>query len=180
MTHLIALSGYARSGKDTVAAYLVEEAAYQRVGFADSLREVALALDPMIPMTGFTTVPRHLVSVIAEFGWEDAKDLFPEVRRILQRLGTEVGRGFFGDDVWVNLALGKVNGRTVFPDCRFPNEAEAIRSRGGEVWRIVRPGFEPVNGHPSETALDDFEFDFTIVNDTSIDDLYRLVWERIA
>ncbi len=55
-------------------------------------------------------------------------------------------------------------GDVAFSDCRFPNEAAAIRDRGGEMWRIDRPGTAPVNAHPSETALDGFNFDRHIDN----------------
>ncbi|MGH3628213.1 MAG: hypothetical protein ACRDRL_12350 [Sciscionella sp.] len=166
---LIGLSGYARSGKDTVASVLADHG-FRRVGFADSLREVALALDPTIEASSHARSAR-LSTLISVYGWEYSKDAWPDVRRVLQRLGTEVGRKFFGDNVWVDLALAKVTGPTVFTDCRFPNEAAAIRSRGGEVWRVKRPGFGPVNAHPSETGLDDYAFSCVILNDSTLDDL---------
>jgi hypothetical protein len=172
--HLIGLSGYARSGKDTVASFLCTEAGYQRVAFADALREVALDLDPTIdaPSAGRPIALRRLIDV---YGWEYAKDAWPDVRRLLQRLGTEVGRRHFGTNVWVDLAMRKVDGPTVFTDCRFPNEADAIRASGGAVWRIERPGFGPVNDHPSEHALDDYPFTRVIHNDSTPDELRRAV-----
>jgi hypothetical protein len=56
-------------------------------------------------------------------------------------------------------------------DCRYPNEAAAIRARGGLVLRVERPGVEPINAHRSEVALDGFDFDAVIDNDGSIEDL---------
>src|SRR5690606_2560032 len=49
MTHPhIGLMGYARSGKDTAGAMLHADLGYRRVSFADPVREMALALDPII------------------------------------------------------------------------------------------------------------------------------------
>lgn len=56
-------------------------------------------------------------------------------------------------------------------DCRFPNELEAITSRGGICVRIVRPDNPyPKSNHESETALDGVEL-LTIINDGNIDQL---------
>jgi hypothetical protein len=88
-------------------------------------------------------------------------------------MGTEVGRDMFGDNFWVDQALREVqdDDLAVFTDCRFPNEAQAIKDRGGVVWRVERPGFGPVNGHASETSLDDWDFDGIIQNNGTLDDL---------
>ena len=42
--HLIGLYGPPRSGKDTVAQFLVEEDGFTRLSFADALRDIAYAL----------------------------------------------------------------------------------------------------------------------------------------
>lgn len=178
MNRLIALSGYARCGKDSIGQIL-SGCGYQRVGFADSLREVALALDPMVDAPTHSLHAR-LSSVVQAYGWEMAKDNYPDVRRLLQRLGTDVGRAFFGENVWVDLAMRKVAGPTVFTDCRFPNEADAIREAGGSVWRVHRHGFGPVNAHPSETALDSYDFDWHIWNNSTLDSLARQITAEVA
>ncbi|NED29195.1 hypothetical protein G3I37_30615, partial [Streptomyces anulatus] len=46
-----ALIGKARSGKDSVGAHLVRRYAYTRLAFADPLKEMALAVDPLIPLS---------------------------------------------------------------------------------------------------------------------------------
>lgn len=80
------------------------------------------------------------------------------VREVLQRFGTEVGRNTFGQSFWVDQAmipaeLAREGGFVpVFTDCRFPNEAEAIIERGGEVWRIIGDD-EDTGGHASEQPL---------------------------
>lgn len=169
----IGLSGYARAGKDTAAAILADQG-WQRASFAAALKDALYALDPLT-----STHPGYCVSQIVHepVDWERAKDDYPEVRRLLQRMGTEVGREFFGENCWVDLAFRRIpdGSRVVFSDCRFPNEAAAIKAAGGELWRIERPGCSPVNAHPSETALDEYAFDWYITNDGTLDDLRSLI-----
>jgi len=73
-------------------------------------------------------------------------------------------------------------------DVRFPDEVKAIEDRGGVVIRVNRPDepliedgttiyyppFDDVE-HPSETALDDYEFDYVINNNGTIEDLVEKV-----
>lgn len=184
---VIGVNGYARAGKDTVGAILTEHHGYERRAFADKLREFALAANPIIPV-GSGPMWQRLADLVGMGGWELAKEI-PEVRRYLQALGTEGGRKVLGEDVWVDAAMrdlrepesihvwqseekvAEVGGCYVFTDCRFPNEAQAVKDLGGEVWRVHRPGVMAANGHHSETALDDWTFDAHLFNESTIDDL---------
>ena len=76
----------------------------------------------------------------------------------------------------------------IITDMRFPNELEAIKQRDGITIRVVRPhGYinphtgeykeMPLSYHSSETALDDAEFDYEILNDGTIEDLIEKVRE---
>lgn len=167
---LVGISGYARSGKDSVGRVLVNELGYVQVAWADALREMALALDPIV---GYGGRGARLRDVITHIGWDRAKEVYPEVRVFMQRLGTDGARKVFGPDIWVKTLMARVNPyeRTVITDCRFVNEAQAVKDRGGEMWRVVRPGVDPINAHISETALDDFEFDRVIDNVGTLEDL---------
>lgn len=177
--NVIGLSGYARSGKDAVAKILVEEHGYVRVSWADKLREALYALNPIVGIV--QGGPVHYQPLIDGLGYEAAKDhgvFGSEVRRLLQRLGTEAGRGVLGSNVWVDALVGSLRPGLsyVIPDTRFPNEAEAVTARlGGQVWRVLRPGSAPVNGHESETALDGWQFDAHLKNDGTLDDLRETV-----
>jgi hypothetical protein len=62
----------------------------------------------------------------------------------------------------------------VITDVRFPNEAEAIKKRGGKVISVVRPGHMDTGNHPSETALDGYNFDYVMYNDGSLESLKNL------
>lgn len=166
---IVAFSGYARSGKDTAAAVLVEEGGWTRLAFADILRKCVLALDPWVyPNNINTDDPMLMSEVIKKWGWDGYKGSFysDDVRRLLQRMGTEVGRNILGDDIWVDATLRdcREGVNYVITDCRFPNEALAVKEINGRVFRITMPGLGPVNDHPSETSLDDWKFDGTIMN----------------
>lgn len=172
--NLIGLSGYAQSGKDT-AADALKEYGYERVAFADVLRSAVYALNPLMPDG------RRVQDIVDEMGWDSAKVNFTEVRTLLQKMGTEVGRNLLGENVWVDTALNGLDpdGKYVVTDCRFPNEAAAIRERGGIVFRIARAGVTKANDHPSETSLDNYAFDGIIINDGTVEDFRAEVKEKI-
>jgi dephospho-CoA kinase len=172
---IIGLSGYAQTGKDTVAEYLISNYGYRRVAFADPIREALYRLNPVVPVGEFQST--HLAQAVNGLGWEETKRISPETRRLLQVLGTEVGREMFGPDFWVNQAMRNASkfDKIVLTDVRYPNEYRAIKNRDGVIIRIVKPGTTAVNEHSSETALDNFSFDATIVNDGSIHDLGKKI-----
>lgn len=180
---IIGLSGYARSGKDEVAKIFVKEG-YTRVAFADKLREVLYALNPIVDTEWqLTSVPKafhwHVQDVINEYGWNGYKEtrFGPEIRRLLQRLGTEAGRQTLWDSIWIDAAFAgyRDDAKIVVTDCRFVNEADAIKQRGGSVLRVSRPGVDAFNDHPSETSLDTYDFDGFIQNDGTLEKLEQTV-----
>lgn len=178
---LIGLTGYARCGKDSAANYLVEHYGFTKLGFADGVREVALGIDPNIDYgVAYFTTPQGVVrytELLKTVGYERAKAC-PDVRRLLQRIGTEGVRDVLGEDVWRNLLAQKLvklagddwpkNGNiansvnVVVSDVRFPNEAEFIKANGGFVVRIARPGFGGNDPHPSEAQIAGLNADFDI------------------
>jgi len=163
---IIGLSGYARSGKDTVAELLCLNYEFSRISFADPMRDAIIVLNPKI--NSVTRVSDY----VEEYGWDLAKHN-PEVRRLLQVFGTDVGRKMFGENIWIDMAFRQIkpNSRVVIADVRFPNEAEAIKERGGKVIRINRHNHGAVNTHKSEIAMDNYMFDHVLYNDGTIDDL---------
>ena len=162
---ILGLSGYARAGKNSVADLL--GVTYMQRAFADPMRDALLKLNPWIDSK------ECLADAVDHLGWDQAKVIFPEIRRLLQVLGTEVGREMIGQSVWVDIALKcvKPNDNIVFTDVRFHNEANAIKFLGGQIWRVERPQVGAVNAHPSETAMDDWPFDQIIYNDESLEEL---------
>ncbi|MFK0289523.1 hypothetical protein ACIQU6_03405 [Streptomyces sp. NPDC090442] len=174
----IALIGRVRSGKDSIAARLVSHHAYTRVAFADPLKDMCLSVDPIVTYepAGYGPLPIRLSAVIERCGWEQAKDRYPEIRQTLQRVGQAVRDQDAGH--WLSLAVDKVtvadtwNLPVVVTDCRYPNEAEALKARGFKLVRVTRPkASDHATDHVSETALNGYPADVTIANVGSIADL---------
>lgn len=168
---LIGLSGYAQAGKDTIGQFLVNSYGFKRIAFADRLKDMALALDPLVH--GEVRLSR----IVENHGWDNAKERYPEVRRTLQRLATEVIRDRVDPDYWLDFAFGQMlsEDKIVITDVRFPNEIERIHESGGVLIRIERPGINAVNAHSSEMAWNDADFDYIVTNDASVEDLYTEV-----
>ena len=162
---LIGLSGVKQSGKTTVANVLVAEFGFKQASFADPLRQLAYDINPVV---GYgvqqslvlggkpNLVPVYYAELVDGAGYERAKSI-NEVRRFLQRLGTEGLRKNFGEDVWVELLAQRIEPllrdghNIVLADVRFPNEAAYVQQHG-YLWRINRPGYES-DGHASESHI---------------------------
>lgn len=180
MTRIVGLSGYANVGKDVVGDILVSGFGFERRSVGDVVFDVLAEVDPVLVSTD-PSDPLHnrrMSEWIDQRGYEPTKVLSEDFRPMMQRLGGAC-RAAFGDDVLMDAVLANCPGRMVMTSTRRINEAEAIRSKGGQVWRIERPGFGPINGHVTETELDDYDFDVVIVNDGSIEDLRVKVNEAL-
>lgn len=174
----IALTGLSRSGKDSVAARLVEAHGYIRVAFADKLKEAALKADPIIEQRRDRdeegeefTYNVGLQWIVNDMGWEAAKDTYPEVRRFLQHYGQTVRE--IDPMFWIRAAGPAVRqahaaGRpVVFTDVRYLNEAQFLDAQGFRVVRVVRPGQVP-GQHISEREMLGYPVHDTIVNDSTL------------
>lgn len=173
---VIGISGYARSGKDTIAEKLAE-VGYVRGSFADAIREALYKLNPIVIGSSPTyKIEIRVQELVDSVGWEKAKEA-AEVRELLQRFGTEVGREMFGDNIWVDYLFDSLpdGAKVVIPDVRYPNEADAITELGGAVWRVERDGVSAVNSHISDSAMDNYPFKITAYNNGTIKELYDWV-----
>lgn len=142
---VLGLHGPPGSGKDTIAKILARFG-FQRVSFADPLRAMLYALNPL------TSVGVRVAELVDLVGWEQAKKT-GDVRELLQRMGTEAVRECIGQDTWIELARQKIaqaTGPVVVTDVRFANEGELIGTLGGLVYAVRRPGVTTVNNHASE------------------------------
>lgn len=171
---IIGLTGYARSGKDTVANALVTKHGYTRAAFADKIRNMLLHVNPIM-YNGKT-----LNEWVSEFGWEVTKAQ-AETRRYMQDLGVSA-RKHIHPDVWVGALFEELDPHKnyVISDVRFQNEADAIKDLGGEIWRIRRQGVGPINDHISEIEMDTYEADYEVLNYGPIEHLNTIVSDRIA
>lgn len=170
---VLVISGKAGHGKDTVAGFLKDglEAdgnSVLVVHYADLLKYVCKSF----------------------FGWNGEKD--KAGRSLLQHVGTDVIRAR-DENFWVRfvaeilLFFSDAWDFVLIPDCRFPNEIEFLKEMGFDVThlRVVRENFHSAltaeqQEHPSETALDAIEANYTILNDGTMDDLMRSVSELLT
>lgn len=164
---VVAFTGHAGSGKSTATKYLVERHGYTLVKFAGPLKDMCRAI-------GLTE--RHI-----EGDWkEEPCDILcgKSPRDFMQLLGSEFGRDMIGKFFWVELWRARAarvltnGGRVVVDDCRFPNEAKAIRELGGDIYRLVGRGGIP-GQHESERGCGDE--DLVIANDNTTDALFGKV-----
>ena len=109
---------------------------------------------------------------------------FETWREFLQVLGTECMRNKLHNNVWINalwadywseVEAADTETGWLITDVRFKNEAESIKERGGVVVRLRRNENKEAS-HPSETELDNYEFDYIIDNrETTLNELYEEV-----
>lgn len=168
MNKLIGVAGKARAGKDTFVRGLIQQG-YTRAAFADALKQVT-ALIANEPLHYFTD---------DELKEEFTPALGMTRRRALQGMGQSV-RETLGDGTWVNRVMrtwedsGKIP--VAISDCRYPNEAKAIRAAGGIVVVIERPDNAGLTGeastHSSEQPLPFDLVDVYIRNDGTVEDLH--------
>jgi dephospho-CoA kinase len=177
---IIGLTGYAQSGKDTVAKILVENYGYTRIAFADKIREFLYETNPMYDSVAGE--PMFVKARVDRDGWDKAKQ-FPHIRRLLQNSGV-AARKVFGEDFWVAKAVQGLDHSKnyVFTDVRFTNEADLLKKwtdTGTQIWRIKRLGIDAVNAHVSESQMDDYPVDQIFTNNGTIEELVNLVKDRM-
>lgn len=157
---LIGLAGPKRSGKTLAAEYLVERYGYHHDSFAAPLRRFAC------DVLGLTPAELEAIKESPVDWLDDSSDGRQQVtpRRFLQLVGTEFGRNLIHPHLWVRSCLRRVEGHAnvVISDCRFGNEARAIRERGGVVVRLNGRGVladKHISEVPLHASLVDFEVD---------------------
>ena len=127
------------------------------------------------------------------FGWDGKKNM--EGRTLLQYVGTDVIRQK-NPDYWVNFLIEIFNlfpdewDYVLIPDTRFPNENDLMKEYFDVTTvRVTRPNYdngltEEQQKHESEIALDDYNFDYRITNNSDasihneIDEFMSWLYER--
>lgn len=171
LTHLIAMTGQKRSGKDTVAAFF-EKDGYEKVAFAGPLKGMIKSLLLSAGLTEEEADER--INGSDESKEEPLSILQGQSSRFaMQKLGTE-WRNFFGANLWSDIVKTKVDSTplVVLTDMRFLHESTFVTDRGGYQVRVRRAGQKKgVDLHPSETEMEQIGVDVTIYNYGSLIDL---------
>jgi hypothetical protein len=156
--------------------WLEEQSGWEVKKFAGKLKQIASLLTG-IDMQKFEDQEFKKLNLGPEWSIHGMPMTY---RELLQKLGTDALRDGLHPNIWVNALFSdyKVfNEPSMYPnggggkhpnwiitDVRFPNEAKAIKDRGGIIIRVDRPFCKPINNHPSEISLDNWNFDYKIAN----------------
>lgn len=172
---LIALTGPAGAGKDTIADILASDYGYAKLAFADPIRAMLRAL--------FEFAELDLAYMADRSQKEQPIPGLHGVsyRRLAQTLGTEWGQRCVGRTFWVDMLDRAARARReqgerllVVSDLRFHHEAAWVREQGGLIWRVVRdvPSVRP---HVSESEMHAIQADRRVINEGGIDELWSTV-----
>jgi hypothetical protein len=194
---LLGLCGFAGSGKDTAAAYLVQKHGFVKVAFADPIKDILSAIYgwDRNALEGCTPKDREFRE--KEDTWW-SKELNTKItpRNQMQVWGTEIGRKRVHPHLWILSVKRKVEQlleegkHVVITDCRFPDECELVKQLGGKMVRVHRnypewfgmachspqemPKVYP-HVHVSEYSAIHVEVDHIFTNENSIYELHRQV-----
>lgn len=145
---VILISGKARAGKTTVAKIIQQKYGGEIIPFAKHLKAQAVGL-----------------------GWSGEKD--DKGRTLLQKLG-DIVKEYHGLPYYSEVVLESANEVTIIDDWRYPYEKDVF----GKDVITIRVERKHENGlsleqklHESETSLDNYEFDYVIDNNGTLDEL---------
>jgi len=180
---IILITGYKRSGKDTVASYLSYKYGFTQYAFAKPIKEISYKLFDWDPKDD-----EILKETIDEkYGFSR--------RQFWQYFGTEWAQyqlpaqfkefnNKIGKNLWVekfkNLYLKNPNISYVISDYRFFHEYELLKQFNPFCIKVTRPSLQKNDLHESEQYIDNLYFDKEIINDGTITDLYQKVDAIIA
>lgn len=104
---------------------------------------------------------------LEKLGLQSHKPGFMTAREVLQFVGTDIFRRMY-EPVWVKLLINKIKEDSplvaVIADCRFDNEAQAVKDESGTIVRLTRRPTR--DNHASEDGFKDFtDFDLVLDNE---------------
>lgn len=161
---IIMIGGKARSGKDTIADFMIED--LEKLG--KKVCKIQIGQYIKYYATRY-------------FGWDGKEETKP--RTLLQELGTEVIRKKIDPDFHIDRLIQDIRVLSHFydtfivSDVRFPGEIEKPKGVFENVVTIkmIRPSEELDNvqqAHSTETALDEYnDFDYVVDNNSTLEDL---------
>jgi len=70
----------------------------------------------------------------------------------------------------------------ILEDVRFKDESEFIQRKGGYIIKVIRPTNEEkteINNHSSEKEMNSIKPDVVIVNDGTLEELYKKIDDEL-
>lgn len=159
---LIGVAGASGSGKDVVSDILVRLLKSRKLSFAYPIKNMLRA------GLGMTSDQLHSQdkSIVDKIYNVSTRDM-------LQTLGTDWGRKYVGEDVWIKALQRYIEDScmysAVISDVRFENEAEWIREHGTLICLQGRGGIG--TSHKSEQGIKSLSCDINVTNDISLEEL---------
>ncbi len=138
---IIGILGLKGSGKDTIANFLIEKYNFEKLAYAGALKDAICCVFgwDRDMMEGATEESREWREEVDEY-WGFSP------REMMQRIGTDLFRKQIKDDIWVKslklklekMTPFKTNKNVVISDCRFNNEIDVIKEKGGKIILVER------------------------------------------
>ncbi|MDC3413922.1 AAA family ATPase [Terrihalobacillus insolitus] len=163
----IALTGKMRSGKDTVADYLVDKYEFTPFRFSEGIWATIRLLYPQAAASK------------------------EKPRRLLQEIGQKLR--MVDENIWVNYMFNEIErlgaSLIVVTDLRQPNEYQALRENGFFIVRVKADEGVRLNRimsendnftindlhHETEMHLDSFKVDYELDNNGTLEDLHNQI-----
>ena len=166
MPNIIQLSGRKRSGKDWTATAIKQQLelhgySVEVMSFAEPLKDIASIILDM-PLFDLELAKNNNDAVYRTGSYDN--EYLTTFRLLLHKLGTEAMKKHFGQSVWYDLLINRIEQSSadyiLVPDYRFPEETIP----GALTIRIYSTSVDLTDNHISETALDNFVFDHVLDN----------------
>lgn len=174
--HVVAFLGPAGAGKSTSAAmlchyaHLLEGRSFKTLSFAGPLKKILRDQNPMVDTV--EAGAWRLKDALADWPEAEVKHRFHEYRRLLQATGDAVKR--HDPEFFVNAMRREIvkasrdYSGVLIDDLRFPAELDGLLSLPGAGFTVTTIRILPIEepslegAHVSETAMADYEADYTV------------------
>ena len=140
--NIFMFTGLSGAGKDTMINLLIKQLGnsikYQKLSLAQPIKDIAQDLISKfyglyIPIEWFYDPEKKN----AQFpDWPRFNGKVFSLREVMQQLGTDIGRRYLGEDIWVNVLCNKIDKEIsqgtrliLINDLRFVNEYQYVKNR---------------------------------------------------
>jgi hypothetical protein len=176
----LALTAKLRAGKDTVADHLHIRHSFDKVAFGDALKRNVNETFPWL------TGPKKPRALLQQYG-QLMREIDPQVwvRHVERKVNGII-------DLRVNTGADRIG--IVISDLRQPNELEWARANGFTIIRVTAPDEVRIGraiaanddftvhdlAHPTELEIDNFDVDYNITNDGTVEELKAQIDDILA
>lgn len=169
---IVAICGLKRSGKDTLANYIASRYGYEHIKVADRLKTVVKFLFNLHDNDVTTNLKDHVNSTWGVKPRELMDFVGTHVfQHEIQKILPKCGRTFWIDGLLRDVDLE--NKHYVISDLRFVHEVQRLHDLKPFIVKIKRQGCD-AEAYESEKECENLEPTTTIINNGSVEDLYRM------